>query len=102
MPSLQFSIRALQDLAGIDAYTLEEWGETQADRYLGRLQACFTMLLENSRLGRDCGRIRSDLRRMEHGKHVVFYRLVDGGIRVSRILHQSMSPRPDHFAGNAE
>jgi toxin ParE1/3/4 len=102
MSSLQFSKRALQELAGIDAYSSEEWGEAQADRYLGQLQAFFAMLLENPRIGRDCGRIRPGLRRMEHGKHVVFYRLNDSGIRVSRILHQSMSPRPDHFGESTE
>jgi len=32
------------------------------------------------------------LRRLEHGKHVVFYRQVRGGIVVSRILHQRMLP----------
>jgi plasmid stabilization system protein ParE len=32
------------------------------------------------------------LRRLEHGKHVVFYRQDRGGILVSRILHQRMLP----------
>jgi len=27
---------------------------------------------------------------MEYGKHVIFYRIIEDGIRVSRILHQSM------------
>jgi hypothetical protein len=32
------------------------------------------------------------LRRLEHGKHVVFYRPKRAGIVVSRILHQGMLP----------
>jgi antitoxin ParD1/3/4 len=44
-------------------------------------------------LGRPCDDIRPGLRRMEHGKHVVFYRLQKpGGILVVRILHQRMLP----------
>jgi len=27
---------------------------------------------------------------MEYGKHVIFYREIEAGIRVTRILHQSM------------
>jgi hypothetical protein len=29
---------------------------------------------------------------MEHGRHVIFYRQVAGGILVSRILHRRMLP----------
>jgi plasmid stabilization system protein ParE len=36
--------------------------------------------------------IRPGLRRMEQGKHVVFYREEPGGILISRILHQRMLP----------
>jgi plasmid stabilization system protein ParE len=39
---------------------------------------------------------------MEQGKQVVFSRQADAGIRVSRILHQSMSLQIDQFSGNAE
>jgi plasmid stabilization system protein ParE len=42
--------------------------------------------------GRSCDHVRSGLRRMEHGRHVVFLRRVTGGIFVSRILHERMLP----------
>ncbi len=50
------------------------------------------MLADNPALGRACGSIRPGLRRMEQGRHVVFYRQVKGGIVISRILHQNMLP----------
>jgi toxin ParE1/3/4 len=102
MPPLEFSIPALQGLVGIDAYTLKNWGESHADRYLAQLQESFARLLLNPKLGRQCERIRPGLRRMEQGKQVVFSRQADAGIRVSRILHQSMSLQIDQFSGNAE
>jgi toxin ParE1/3/4 len=50
------------------------------------------MLADNHGLGRGCDEIRSGLRRIESGRHVVFYREQAGGILVSRILHQRMLP----------
>jgi toxin ParE1/3/4 len=50
------------------------------------------MLADNPVLGRACDDVRPGLRRMESGRHVVFYREVAAGILISRILHQSMFP----------
>ena len=50
------------------------------------------MLADNPALGRACNDVRPGLRRMECGRHVVFYREGAGGILVSRILHQRMLP----------
>jgi plasmid stabilization system protein ParE len=36
--------------------------------------------------------VRPSLRRLEHGKHVVFYRREPRGILITRILHQRMLP----------
>jgi toxin ParE1/3/4 len=61
-------------------------------RYFDDLESCCRMLADNPRLGRVSDDVRPGLRRMEHGRHVVFYREVAGGILVSRILHQRMLP----------
>ena len=50
------------------------------------------MLAGNPALGRSCDYVRPGLRRMERGRHVVFYREDAGGILVSRILRQRMLP----------
>jgi toxin ParE1/3/4 len=76
----------------IAGYTLERWGEGQTIRYLDDLEACCWRLADNPGLGRACHNIRPGLRRMEHGRHVVFYRQEKGGVRVSRILHQRILP----------
>jgi toxin ParE1/3/4 len=76
----------------IGAYTLEKWGERQAFRYIDGLETCCRQLAENPQSGRPCDHIRSGLRRMEHARHVVFYRIESGRILVSRILHQRMLP----------
>jgi toxin ParE1/3/4 len=88
----RFSRRAEDDLLSIGEYTLRTWDEDQAARYLTDLEACCLMLATNPALGRSCDDIRPGLRRMERGRHVVFYREDASGILISRILHQRMLP----------
>ena len=92
MAAFRFTRRAEADLLSIGAYTLRTWGEDQTIRYLDDLEACCQMLADNPTLGRVCDDVRPGLRRMERGRHVVFYREDAGGILVSRILHQRMLP----------
>jgi toxin ParE1/3/4 len=40
--------------------------------------------LNNPELGRTCDHVRPGLRRMEYGRHVLFYRIEAGGIIVYR------------------
>jgi toxin ParE1/3/4 len=90
--TLRFSRRADADLLGIAAHTLRAWGENQAILYVDDLEACCQMLADNPALGRACDDVRPGLRRMERGRHVVFYREDAGRILVSRILHRRMLP----------
>ena len=92
MGKIRFSRRAEVDLLNIGAYTLQKWGNAQAARYIGELEACCQTLADNPVLGRLCDDVRPGLRRHEHGRHVVFYRQGRGGILISRILHQRMLP----------
>ena len=88
----RLSRRAEADLLSIAEYTLRTWGENQTVRYLDELESCCRMLADRPALGRACEDVRPGLRRMECGRHVVFYRKDAGGILVSRILHQRMLP----------
>jgi toxin ParE1/3/4 len=88
----RLSRRAESDLMDIARHTLQRWGEDQAIRYINDLETCCRQLVGNPDLGRACDNIRPGLRRMEHGRHVVFYRQEPGGVLVSRILHQRMLP----------
>lgn len=92
MAGFRFSRRAEADLLSIADYTLRTWGKAQAARYISELEVCCRKLADNPALGRRCDEVRPGLRRLEHGKHVVFYRQERGGILVSRILHQRMVP----------
>jgi toxin ParE1/3/4 len=94
---LRYSRLAESDLDEIAAYTIREWGEAQADRYLSELEDCCERVAGNAGLGRSCDAVRKGLRRMEQGSHVVFYNTDESGIVVERILHKSMVPELHEF-----
>ncbi|MEP6601492.1 MAG: type II toxin-antitoxin system RelE/ParE family toxin [Nitrospirota bacterium] len=94
MATFRFRLSRLAeaDLMDIGAYTLRTWGVDQTIRYIDDLESCCRQLAENPASGRPCEHVRPGLRRMEQGKHVVFFRRELGGILVSRILHERMLP----------
>jgi len=79
MATLLLTRRAKADLLSIGAYTKRTWGAGQAERYLDEMERCLRMLAEMPTLGRECGWIRTELRRFEKGKHVVFFRRNENG-----------------------
>lgn len=92
MPAFRLSRRAEADLLSISDYTLHTWGKAQATLYLRELEDRCQTLADNPALGRACDDVRPGLHRLEHGKHVVFYRQERRGILVIRILHERMLP----------
>ncbi len=97
MRNYSVSKPAQSDLRAIARYTFQTWGPAQTFKYVQGLQVSFQLLAENAGIGRECNEISSGLRRHEHERHVVFYRLKPGGIRIVRVLHQQMIPTTSHF-----
>jgi toxin ParE1/3/4 len=97
LPKFTVSEHAQSDLRVIARYTLERWGASQAKKYAQVFHGCFQTLAGNSEMGRTCDVISSGLRRHEAGRHVVFYRMKQGGIRIIRVLHQQTIPIKTYF-----
>jgi toxin ParE1/3/4 len=89
---LRYSRQAAEDLLGIAEYTLGRWGEAQAARYLSQLEKCCGGVAQSPLIGRPCTGIMPGLRRIEQGRHVVFFLADDEGVLILRVLHQSMQP----------
>jgi toxin ParE1/3/4 len=87
MSLLRYSKRALADLDEIAAYSLDRWGTPQTQRYLDHLQASCLLLSRNPELGRRFHVSRPELRRFEHGSHILLYALRADGITIRRIIH---------------
>src|ERR1700735_4192124 len=92
LPKYFLSDAAGSDVRGVTRYTSRRWNAQQALRYGTGLRECFRTLARNPGSGRACDSVSPGLRRFEHEKHVVFYRVATGGIRISRVLRQRMLP----------
>jgi toxin ParE1/3/4 len=84
------SPRAQADLGDIWHHTERQWGRNQAERYIRRIESMLALLAANPALGRAVDTIRLGYRKHSCGSHVIFYRQMDTGIDVVRILHQRM------------
>jgi toxin ParE1/3/4 len=84
------SPRARDDLDGIWTYTARTWDVDQAERYIRRIAEAIDLVAETPMLGRNCDHIREGYRKHPVGSHVLFYRLINDGIDVVRILHSHM------------
>lgn len=94
MPEYRLSPAAEIDLEDIWKYTVEHWGAAQADRYTDLLIAAFAELAHSPKIAPACDHIRPGYRRRIVERHVIYFRITDYGIAITRILHDRMdAPR---------
>ena len=82
--------RARRDLKDIWRYTVQQWGEAQADQYLYDLDREIQGLLKFPDLGTPCDPIRAGYRRLQVKRHLVFYRRDGQHLEIVRVLHDAM------------
>lgn len=81
---------AKNDLKEIWQYTIETWGEQQAETYVLQLEKKFRELVNSPFLGRSRPDIHKDYRSLLEGKHLIFYRVTQDIIEIIGIPHASM------------
>jgi len=89
MQKILLSPLAERDLIDIWQYSLAQWGEVQADRYLDELEEGILRLSRNPELGASREHIRHGYRVLFIRSHAVYYK-VTSAIHVVRILHVRM------------
>ena len=78
-------------LAEIWDYTLEKWGEEQADLYLRELGSSIRGIASRRQVWRAVnGRRLPGVFFVRSGHHFIFFREVEGRIAVFSILHENM------------
>lgn len=90
---LKLSKLALEDIESIYDHTVAEWGDEQADRYVGALWEAMLAIEqapERWRLRKD---IHPACRACLSGRHLIIYRSGKRGIEISRVLHGAMNLR---------
>jgi len=80
------------DLDDIWDYSVEDWGERQAERYIRMIQDTITGLTVGMQLSQSAELVRPGYRKVLVGTHVLFFTEDDQVVDVIRILHQRMDP----------
>lgn len=87
---LDLTRAALEDLRSIRAYTLENWGAAQEQKYLDQLWGKFESLSADP----SPFRFRHDLfpgcQIAAEGKHVILFRVDHSILQIVRVLHSAM------------
>lgn len=92
MPEYRVSKAAAADLLEIGLYTQNKWGMTKRDNYLDAIQDRFIELAEapQSTLAIRRDDVKQGCFFSFVNRHIIVFRRYKYGIRVVRILHQSM------------
>ncbi len=86
MSRLVISPKAKSDLLNIWAFAFYENGQT-ADRLVEEITAKFDMLLSFPEMGRSRKDLDVGLRNFPFKRFIIFYRLIENGIEIFRVLH---------------
>ncbi len=94
----QLTPKAKNDLWQIWHYSIDIWGEQQADKYTKQLYDRFQWLADNPLLGASKDEIKAGYRSWKEGEHLIFYRIADDNtIEIIGIPHQGMDT-PQHLS----
>lgn len=82
---------AIDDLNAIWQYTLNEWSESQADKYYSTIKFHCLQIGINPKLGKEYPEIAENLFGLNSGKHIIFYQILgESDVETIRILHERM------------
>ena len=90
MPQFKVSAKAQQDLFDIGIYTQNKFGIKQRRLYLNDIADKFSHLAKKPDVGIDRNNLRNGYYSVLIHKHIIFYKKYNYGIRIIRVLHQSM------------
>ncbi len=88
--------RAEADLAEIAQYTISEWGEAQAKRYIENLRRTIEAVADYPGMGGQAMGLPSEYRKVLSGSRRAIYRYTKTELIVVRVIHGSQDV-PDDF-----
>ena len=92
MPRYDLTPSAKADIRSIWRYTVETWGEAQADRYIQALDAKFDEIAEGTARSRTFSPRYPQVRVLRCEHHYIFYLVLEGQRpRILAVLHERMN-----------
>lgn len=89
MASYELSETAKRQIAEIYEYSIAEFGQRVARRYLNGLHDVCGLLANQPGMGRDVSDVRSGVRRQRYQSHIIYYEPAPGGVRILDIVHHA-------------
>ncbi len=90
MAEIVLTPAAVRDMEAIWQYTRDKWSVAQADAYVDHVAAAFAALARAPLTAPACAQIRPGYRRGVVERHVIYFKVVESGIVVVRVLHERM------------
>ncbi len=90
MYSLRILTKAEEDLRAIWHYSVDTWGQAQANRYLYQMNNFLTTITDNPKISVDIGTVRKGYRKIPYKRHLIVYRSTDNKICIVRVLGIAM------------
>ena len=91
-PSYRLTPEAQADLNEIRRYTLQEWGNAQARKYITGLRKTMNLLAEAPSLGKLRPEVGINVLSFPHVSHVVYYIVHEQQVVIFGVLHKTMVP----------
>ena len=101
MSRVLFSPATKKDLREIKAYIARD-SEPRARNVVLRLQAQCRTLADSPGIGRRREDIAPNLRSFPEGNYLIFYRVIEDGIEVARILHGAQDIDAGYFVDDED
>ncbi|GLT01073.1 hypothetical protein GCM10007897_24640 [Sphingobium jiangsuense] len=99
---LRLTKAASEDLAAIDAYGVERFGEDAADEYIRGFHEAFALLRAHPLAGAERAELGRAIRCFVHMRHRLFYRVTGNEVLVIRIVHHAQDARAAFRKAGAE
>jgi toxin ParE1/3/4 len=92
MRRVEVTAEARADIQNAYHYSLTQWGQAQADRYLSSLRETLAQLADLPLAWPAVDDIRPSVRRMVYESHGVYYRVTEDAIFILAALHLRQDP----------
>jgi toxin ParE1/3/4 len=101
MRKLIFHDLAKQDLRFIRKFTIKNWGENQAIKYLKDLSKTIQLIKQNPFLGIQKQDIQDGAYNFIYKSHAIYFQFDKNTVVIVGVLHKSMLPKK-HLTGRIE
>ena len=86
---VRLTAAARADVRDIRRFTARQWGIRQRDVYSAQLYAGLERLVQFPELGQERNDLSAGCRAVRVGQHIVYYRVTEAEIVISRVLHMN-------------